>query len=95
MGRVRKIGKMETLMRFDDERDNVVDLDRMLMHGDLLRKERRDEPAEPEPEDAERAGIRILCSRLTKEELIELVADLTVSEREKREELDALNGIIR
>ena len=80
-------------MRFDDERDNVVELDRMLMHGDLLRKEQRDEPAEPE--DAERAGSRILCSRLTKEELIELVADLTVSEREKREELDALNGIIR
>ena len=80
-------------MRFDDERDNVVELDRMLMHGDLLRKEQRDEPAAPE--DAERAGIRILCSRLTKEELIELVADLTVSEREKREELDALNGIIR
>ena len=81
------------MMRFDEERDNVVELDRMLMHGDLLRKEQRDEPAEPE--DAERAGIRILCSRLTKEELIELVADLTVSEREKREELDALNGIIR
>ena len=32
---------------------------------------------------------------LTREQLLELVADLTISEREKQEELDRLQGIIR
>ena len=32
---------------------------------------------------------------LTREQLLELVADLTISEQEKREELDKIKGIIR
>ena len=32
---------------------------------------------------------------LTREQLLELVADLTISEQEKRKELDKLQGIIR
>ena len=32
---------------------------------------------------------------LTKEQLLELVADLAVSEQKKRDELDKLQGIIR
>ena len=39
--------------------------------------------------------IRLAVAHMTKEQLIELVADLTISEQEKREELDKLNGIIR
>lgn len=32
---------------------------------------------------------------LTREQLLELVADLTISEQEKREELDKIKGIVR
>ena len=32
---------------------------------------------------------------LTREQLVELVADLTISEQEKREELDKIKGIVR
>tara|TARA_Y100000996_G_scaffold370302_1_gene317808 strand:+ start:162 stop:299 length:138 start_codon:yes stop_codon:yes gene_type:complete len=39
--------------------------------------------------------IRLAVAHMTKEQLIELVADLTISEQEKREELDKLNGIVR
>ena len=39
--------------------------------------------------------IRLAVAHMTKEQLIELVADLTTSEQEKREELDKLNGIVR
>ena len=39
--------------------------------------------------------IRLAVAHMTKEQLIELVADLTISEHEKREELDKLNGIVR
>ena len=39
--------------------------------------------------------IRLAVAHMTKEQLIELVADLTISEQEKREEFDKLNGIVR
>ena len=39
--------------------------------------------------------IRLAVAHMTKEQLIELVAELTISEQEKREELDKLNGVIR
>ena len=39
--------------------------------------------------------IKQAVAHMTKEQLIELVADLTISEQEKRQELDKLNGIIR
>ena len=39
--------------------------------------------------------IKQAVAHYTKEQLIELVADLTISEQEKREELDKLNGVIR
>ena len=32
---------------------------------------------------------------MTREQLLELVADLTISEQEKRAELDKLQGIVR
>ena len=32
---------------------------------------------------------------LPREQLLELVADLTISEQEKREELDKIKGIVR
>jgi len=34
-------------------------------------------------------------AHMTKEQLLELVADLAISEQEKREQLDKLQGIIR
>ncbi|MEK9696614.1 MAG: hypothetical protein VW270_12700 [Candidatus Poseidoniales archaeon] len=39
--------------------------------------------------------IKEALAHLTKEQLLELVADLTISEQEKREELDKLQGIVR
>ena len=39
--------------------------------------------------------IKQAVAHMTKEQLIELVADLTISEQEKRKELDKLSGIIR
>ena len=39
--------------------------------------------------------IKQAVAHYTKEQLIELVADLTISEQEKRKELDKLSGIIR
>ena len=39
--------------------------------------------------------IKQAVAHYTKEQLIELVADLTTSEQEKRQELDKLSGIIR
>jgi hypothetical protein len=39
--------------------------------------------------------IRLAVAHMTKEQLIELVADLTISEQEKREELDKISGIVR
>ena len=39
--------------------------------------------------------IKAAVSHYTKEQLIELVAELTISEQEKREELDKIQGIIR
>ena len=39
--------------------------------------------------------IKEAVSHYTKEQLIELVAELTISEQEKREELDKIQGIIR
>jgi hypothetical protein len=39
--------------------------------------------------------IKLAVAHMTKEQLIELVADLTISEQEKRKELDKLSGIIR
>jgi hypothetical protein len=39
--------------------------------------------------------IKLALAHLTKEQLLELVADLTISEQEKREELDKIKGIIR
>lgn len=39
--------------------------------------------------------IKQAIAYMTKEQLIELVAELTVSEQEMRKELDKLQGIIR
>ncbi len=39
--------------------------------------------------------IKQAVAHYTKEQLIELVAELTISEQEKREELDKIQGIIR
>jgi len=39
--------------------------------------------------------IKQAVGHMTKEQLIELVAELTISEQEKRQELDKLNGVIR
>jgi hypothetical protein len=39
--------------------------------------------------------IKEAVAHYTKEQLIELVADLTISEQEKREELDKISGIVR
>ena len=39
--------------------------------------------------------IKLALAHLTREQLLELVADLTISEQEKREELDKLQGIVR
>ena len=39
--------------------------------------------------------IKEAVSHYTKEQLIEWVAELTISEQEKREELDKIQGIIR
>ena len=39
--------------------------------------------------------IKQAVAHMTKEQLIELVAELTISEQEKREELDKLSGIVR
>jgi len=39
--------------------------------------------------------IKQAVAHMTKEQLIELVAELTISEQEKRQELDKLNGVIR
>ena len=39
--------------------------------------------------------IKQAVAHYTKEQLIELVADLTISEQEKRKELDKIQGIIR
>ena len=39
--------------------------------------------------------IKQAVAHMTKEQLIELVAELTISEQEKREELDKIHGIIR
>ena len=39
--------------------------------------------------------IKQALAHLTKEQLLELVADLTISEQEKREELDKIQGIVR
>ena len=39
--------------------------------------------------------IKLAVAHMTKEQLIELVAELTISEQEKREELDKLNGVVR
>jgi hypothetical protein len=39
--------------------------------------------------------IKLALAHLTREQLLELVADLTISEQEKRAELDKLQGIVR
>ena len=39
--------------------------------------------------------IKLALAHLTREQLLELVADLTISEQEKRKELDKLQGIVR
>ena len=39
--------------------------------------------------------IKLAVAHMTKEQLIELVAELTISEQEKRKELDKIQGIIR
>jgi len=39
--------------------------------------------------------IKQAVGHMTKEQLIELVAELTISEQEKREELDKIKGIVR
>ena len=39
--------------------------------------------------------IKQAVAHYTKEQLIELVAELTISEQEKREELDKISGIVR
>ena len=39
--------------------------------------------------------IKQALAHLTKEQLLELVADLTISEQEKRAELDKIQGIVR
>ena len=39
--------------------------------------------------------IKQAVAHMTKEQLIELVAELTISEQENRQELDKLQGIIR
>jgi len=39
--------------------------------------------------------IKLALAHLTREQLLELVADLTISEQEKREELDKIHGIVR
>ena len=39
--------------------------------------------------------IKLALAHLTREQLLELVADLTISEQEKREELDKIQGIVR
>jgi hypothetical protein len=39
--------------------------------------------------------IKAAVSHYTKEQLIELVAELTISEQEKREEVDKIKGIVR
>ena len=39
--------------------------------------------------------IKQAVAHMTKEQLMELVAELTISEQEKREELDKINGVIR
>jgi len=39
--------------------------------------------------------IKLAVAHMTKEQLIELVADLTISEQEKRAELDKIHGIVR
>ena len=39
--------------------------------------------------------IKLAVAHMTKEQLIELVAELTISEQEKRKELDKISGIVR
>lgn len=39
--------------------------------------------------------IKQAVAHMTKEQLMELVAELTISEQEKRKELDKIQGIIR
>ena len=39
--------------------------------------------------------IKQAVAHMTKEQLMELVAELTISEQEKREELDKISGIVR
>ena len=39
--------------------------------------------------------IKLAVAHLTREQLLELVADLTISEQEKRQELDKIQGIVR
>ena len=39
--------------------------------------------------------IKQAVEHMTKEQLIELVAELTISEQEKRAELDKIHGVIR
>ena len=39
--------------------------------------------------------IKLVLAHLTREQLLELVADLTISEQEMLEELDKLEGIVR
>lgn len=39
--------------------------------------------------------IKAAVEHMTREQLIELVVTLTISEQEKREELDKIQGIIR
>ena len=39
--------------------------------------------------------IKLAVGHMTKEQLIELVAELTISEQEKRAELDKIHGIVR
>ena len=39
--------------------------------------------------------IKQAVGHMTKEQLIELVAELTISEQEKRAELDKIHGIVR
>ena len=39
--------------------------------------------------------IKQAVAHYTKEQLIELVAELTISEQEKRKELDKIHGIVR
>ena len=39
--------------------------------------------------------IKEAVAHYTKEQLVELVAELTISEQEKRKELDKIQGIIR